>query len=93
MSKIQKGKVVSEISKQKSSKTKKERFNKGITKSATRSVLVEDLFLGTKKNYNSLKTFCDQEKLNYGSLKVFARKQYIYKERYKVIYTSSFKVK
>jgi hypothetical protein len=92
MSKLQKGKVVSKESKLKSSKTKKERFATGKTKSVSRSISVIDLLLNVESNFKSLKEFATQENLNYDSLKVFVRKGYIYKERYKVSYTSELKI-
>ena len=92
MSKIQKGKILSEETKLKSSKTKKEKFKSGETKSVSRSILVVDLFLNTESTFKSLKEFANQESLNYGSLKVYTRKNMIYKERYKITYTSKLQI-
>jgi len=92
MSKIQKGKIVSVETKLKSSKTKKERIQNGTTKMVSRSILVVDLFLNTESTFKSLKEFAIKENLNYGSLKVYTRKNMIYKERYKISYTSELKI-
>lgn len=92
MSKIQKGKVVSKETKLKSSQTKKEKFASGETKSVSRSILVIDLLLNKEFTFKSLKEFCTLNNLNYGSLKVYARKNMIYKERYKITYTSKLQI-
>lgn len=91
-SKIQKGKIVSTETKLKSSKTKKERIQNGTTKMVSRSILVVDLSLNTESTFKSLKEFAIKENLNYGSLKVYTRKNRIYKERYKITYTSKLQI-
>lgn len=92
MSKLQKGKVVSEKTKLKSSETKKKKFASGETKGVSRSILVIDLLLDTESTFKSLKEFCVLNNLNYGSLKVYTRKNMIYKERYKITYTSKLQI-
>ena len=83
------GKILSEETRNKISKTKKQKIASGEIKKTYKSVIVEDLLLGTIEYFDGCKIFADKYNLNYVSVKVCARKETIYLKRYKIRYDAA----